>query len=56
MERFDPLDVALLVTGSAVVVALALCESYGRLVMALATYTIAWWVLGLEGQRSVAGR
>ena len=48
MRRLDPLDVALLTTGSAVVVLLALTESYPQLVAALAAYAVAWWVLSLE--------
>ncbi|WP_243058378.1 hypothetical protein [Nocardioides sp. SR21] len=52
MRRSEPLDVALLATGGIVLVALALTESYGQLVAALAAYAIAWWVLGLERPRS----
>ena len=52
MGRLDPLDLALLVTGSAVVVLLALTESYVQLVAALAAYALAWWVLSLGRPRS----
>ena len=48
MGRLEPLDIALLTTGSAVVVLLALTESYGQLLAALAAYAVAWWVLSLE--------
>lgn len=52
MERWDPLDTALLAIGGIVLVALALTESYGQLVAAVAAYAIAWWVLSLERSRS----
>lgn len=52
MRRPDPLDVALLTTGIAVVVLLTLTESYLQTVAALAAYAVAWWVLGLERPRT----
>ncbi|GAA4369545.1 hypothetical protein [Nocardioides caricicola] len=48
MERLHALDVALLVTGAGVVGLLALTESYGQLLAALAAYAGVWWVLDLE--------
>ena len=52
MGKLDPLEVALLTTGSVVVVLLALTESYGQLMAALAAYAGAWWVLSLERPRT----
>lgn len=48
MERLQALDMALLVTGTGVVGLLALTESYGQLLAALAAYAGVWWVLDLE--------
>ena len=52
MGTWEPLDVALLTTGCAVVVLLALTESYEQLLAALTAYAFAWWVLSLERPRT----
>lgn len=52
MRTSEPLDLALVVTGAGVVVALALGEMYAQLGSALAAYAAAWGVLGLERRRS----
>lgn len=48
MRRLGPLDVALLGTGSTVLVVLALSERYQQLGAGALAYGVAWWVLGLE--------
>lgn len=52
MRRSDPLDFALFGIGTVVLGALALAESFGLLLAAIAAYAAAWWVLGLERPRS----